>query len=73
MNDVFDTKATIQRIHAKGFNFTMIAGLTGVDQQTVRNVLHGRNTPTITTAKRIAALDQLTTDFISKAEAIQKL
>lgn len=73
MNDVFDMKAAIDRIKARGFTFAMIARLSGLDQQTIRNVWHGRNSPTLTTAKRLAALEKLTADFIGKADAIQKL
>lgn len=73
MNDVFDMKATIDRIKGRGFTFAMIARLSGLDQQTIRNVWHGRNSPTMATAKRLAALETLTADFTAKAEAIQKL
>lgn len=73
MIDVFDTKAVIKRIYDKGFTFSQIGNLAGIDQQTIRNVWHGKTKPNITTAKRMAALDVLVSDFITKTEAIQKL
>lgn len=71
--DVFNTKEVINRIQAKGFNHTQIAKLAGVSPQTVRSVAQSKNEPTITTAKRLAALDSLVNRFMEDVKAVQKL
>lgn len=72
-DDVFNTKGVIQRVQAHGFNHTQIANLVGISPQTIRSVAQGKNEPTITTAKRLAALDSLVSDFMADVKRIQKL